>query len=82
MKARVRSPGASAAVTASADVLRTSREGSCSRDRASSSVAGSPSSSTSREEVSSPKSRVQAVHPVTAFSVRIRSSGSDRRCSR
>ena len=84
MKARVRSPGSSAAVTASAVVRRTSRSGDSSRLSATSSSTGSssPGVSTSIALVCSLNSRDHASRPLTAFSVMIFSSGSESRCGR
>ena len=84
--ARVRSPGASAAVTASARRAPQlavgqlqAAERDIERDGLGTVVAGS---STSIAEVSSSNSRVHAPAPVSDFSERIFSSGSESRCSR
>ena len=76
----MRRPGCSAAVTASAVLRRSSRSGEAEaperdveRDRPSS------ASSTSIAEVCSVNSRAHALAPVTCFSARIRSSGSESR---
>ena len=82
MNARVRSPGASPAVTASAATRRTSRSGWDSRASPASSFIGPSGWGTSMAEVSSPNSRDQALRPLTAFSVTIRSSGSESRWGR
>jgi hypothetical protein len=84
MKARVRSPGASAVVTASAVVRRSSRSGDARRDSATSSATGSSASGSSTRIalVSSLNSRLQASRPVWAFSVRTFSSYSVSRWGR
>jgi hypothetical protein len=89
-KARVRSPGASPTVTASAAVRRTSRSGDISCERPCSRLTGpsEPVSSPSMgmvtviAEVSSENSRTHALLAVSDLSERMRSSGSLRRCGR
>jgi hypothetical protein len=78
MNARVRRPGASAAVIASAVERRTSRSGDMSRESATSS--GWPSTLTCA--ISSANRRDQAALPVCAFSAMSFSSGSESRCGR
>jgi hypothetical protein len=82
MYARVRSPGCSALVMAAAEAARTSGSGDAMRLSAASSVAGWPSSSTSMAEVCSLNSRLHAARPLTDFSERIFSSGSESRNGR
>ena len=82
MNARVRSPGSSAADTASATVRRVSRLGSCRRLRATSSGTSCSSTGTRSAATSSPNSRAQALSAEIVFSARIVSSGSESRCGR
>ena len=84
MNARVRRPGSSATVTASAVVRRTSRSGDMRFDSALSSVTGSgaESRSTVTAEMCSLNRRAQADAPEMDFSLRIFSSGSESRCGR
>ena len=83
MKPRVRRPGSSAVVTASAARRRISRSGDWSRLSATSSETSSPSpSSTASAAVSSPNRRPQALRLEIAFSASTFSSGSESRWGR
>ncbi|CAB4947056.1 unannotated protein [freshwater metagenome] len=84
MNARVRRPGSSAFVTASATALRVARSGlvSCESATSSGTVRASPSPgrSTSMTDVSSSNRRSHAPRLEEDFSARMRSSGSESRC--
>ena len=80
--ARVRSPGARPSVTAAAACWRTDRSGDASSDSPCSRPTVSPSRSSVIVDVSSSNSRDHALEPVTSFSARIFSSGSESRCGR
>ncbi len=82
--ARVRRPGDSACVTRFAVSRRSSRSGENSRAIATSSETGSVASGSSTviADACSSNSRVQAERPVSARSLKIRSSGSESRCGR